>query len=216
MEKRIISITGTSFFYVKTDFVRIQFDVRVVRKIYEKALSELTEKVNSIIGIIINNGFNKNNLKTSNFDIQKETKYDSKKQESYFIGYRATENLSISFEIDNKKISSILNDIWKMISDVDFNVSFYCSNPNTYENQLIELAVKDAKEKAELITKAVGVKLLKITKIDYSFSEIHIENTFDYEFSPKEICCESSINMPEMDPEDTKLKKSINIEWEIE
>lgn len=217
MEKRIISITGTSFLNVKTDFVRISFNVKVINRLYESALAFLSVKVSNIVDIIIKNGFLKEDLKTSNFKIKRETKYNDYKKEYVFAGYSASEDLNISFEIDNKKINDILNDIYKTINDVDFNISFFCSDPSKYENQLIELAVSDAKEKAELITKAAGVKLLQIVNIDYSFSQIHIESSFDYDLAPRAYCSEESeIKMPDMDPEDTQLKKTINIQWEIE
>lgn len=217
MNKRTIVITGTSTLNVKTDYVKIQFDIDKKDCVYEKTLSLLTEQVNKITQIITDNGFSKNDLKTSNFNIEKDTKYDKKKQEYYFVGYRARETLSLSFPIDNKRINSILASIWAEIKDVEFNISFYCFNPNKYENQLIKSAVEDAKEKAVLIAETIGVKLKRIEKIDYSFSEIHIEDTLAYDFSPKMCCAETLIgSLPDMEPEDTKLNKSITIVWEIE
>lgn len=76
MNKRTIVITGTSTLNVKTDYVKIQFDIDKKDCVYEKTLSLLTEQVNKITQIITDNGFSKNDLKTSNFNIEKDTKYD--------------------------------------------------------------------------------------------------------------------------------------------
>ena len=217
MTNKTIVITGTSNLNVKTDYVRINFDIDKKDLSYEKTLLLLTEQISAITNIVMKNGFAKNDLKTTNFNIEKDTKYDNRTKEYRFVGYRAQETLNLSFPINNKKINSILQDIWTEVKDVEFNISFYCNNPNKYENELIKLAVEDAKQKASLITGTIGVKLKQIERIDYSFSEIHVDNTLEYDLAP-EICCQETTigGIPDMDPEDTKLNKSITIVWEIE
>lgn len=217
MSDRTIVITGTSSLSVKTDYVRIQFDIDKRNLSYEKTLLILTEQINKILEVVQRNGFSKGDLKTSNFNIEKDSKYDKKKESYYFVGYRAKETLILSFPIDNKKINCILSDICTEIKDVEFNISFYCHNPNKYENELIKTAVEDAKEKAVLITEAIGVKLKEIERIDYSFSEIHIDNTLEYDFSSN-ICGQEPVigGLPDMEPEDTILKKTITMVWRIE
>lgn len=217
MSDRTIAITGTSSLSVKTDYIRIQFDIDKRDLSYEKTLLMLTEQINKIVEVVQRNGFSKDDLKTSDFNIEKDTKYDKKKGECYFVGYRAKETLFLSFPVDNKKINSILTSIWTEVQNVEFNISFYCNNPTKYENELIKIAVEDAKEKAVLITEAIGVKLKQIERIDYSFSEIHIDNTLEYALSSN-ICGQESVigSLPDMEPEDTILKKSITIVWEIE
>ena len=217
MNNRTIVITGTSTLNVKTDYVKIKFDIDKKDLSYEKTLLLLTEQIDAITKIVLKNGFTKNDLKTTDFNVEKDTKYDNKSKEYHFVGYMARETLNLSFPIDNKKINSILHDVCAEIKDVDFNISFYCYNPNKYENELIKLTVEDAKQKALLITDTIGVKLKQIERIDYSFSEVHIDNSLEYDLAP-EICCqETTIGViPDMEPEDTKLNKSITIVWEIE
>ena len=212
MEKRTIVITGTSTLNVKTDYINIRFHIDKLDISYKKSLSLLTEQVSKITDILYKEGFLKEDLKTSDFNIRKDTRYDDKKKQYVFLGYRVTETLTLSFPIDNQKINSILSEIWKELNNIEFDISFSCHNPNKYEDQLIKLAAKDAKEKAELISESLGVKLKQIARIDYSFSQVHIEHTLDFCYDP-----EGSVgSLPDMNPEDTNLNKTITVVWEIE
>lgn len=217
MSDRTIVITGTSSLTVETDYVRIQFDIDKRDLLYEKTLLMLSEQISKIVEVIQRNGFSKGDLKTSDFNIEKDSKYDKKKDAYYFVGYRARETLSLSFPIDNKKINSILANIWTEVKDAEFNISFYCHNPTKYENELIKIAVEDAREKAVLITETIGVKLKQIERIDYSFSEIRIDDILKYDF-PLSVCGQETAigSLPDMEPEDTVLKKTITIVWRIE
>ena len=74
MSDRTIVITGTSTLSVKTDYVRIQFYIDKRNLSYEKTLLMLTEEINKILEVVQQNGFSKDDLKTSNFNIEKDSK----------------------------------------------------------------------------------------------------------------------------------------------
>lgn len=218
MERRTIAITGKSTLNVKTDYVKIRFEINEIDLSYENTMSLLTKKAMRIKDVILKCGFKEEDLKTSDFSIDKSTRYNDKSKKLIFLGYRAQENLNIAFPIDNDKINLILNGIWKEVQEVDFNISFFCDNPNKYENQLIQMATKDAKEKATMIADALGVKLANVERVDFSFSEIHIENELEYDLNYN-VCCDAAPSykaLPDMNPQDTKLEKHITIIWEIE
>jgi uncharacterized protein YggE len=103
MEKRTIVITGTSTLNVKTDYINIRFHIDKLDISYKKSLSLLTEQVSKITDILYKEGFSKEDLKTSDFNIRKDTRYDDKKKQYVFLGYRVTETLTLSFPIDNQK-----------------------------------------------------------------------------------------------------------------
>jgi len=67
MSDRTIVITGTSTLSVKTDYVRIQFDIDKRNLSYEKTLLMLTDEINKILEVVQRNGFSKGDLKTSKF-----------------------------------------------------------------------------------------------------------------------------------------------------
>ena len=81
MNNRTIVITGTSTLNVKTDYVKIKFDIDKKDLSYEKTLLLLTEQIDAITKIVLKNGFTKNDLKTTDFNVEKDTKYDNKSKE---------------------------------------------------------------------------------------------------------------------------------------
>jgi uncharacterized protein YggE len=82
---------------------------------------------------------------------------------------------------------------------------------------LLELAIKDAKEKAELLTRASGVKLCEILNIDYSWVNVTIESD-DMKFcNPMvlEDCVCGSYDV-DFEPEDISTSDSVRISFRIE
>lgn len=214
-KKRKITISGISKLKVLTDYIRISFVMKSSGKTYNLAFEALAAQANKLKTILNKNELNEG-LKTSEFSINKITKFNEKIKEYCFVAYEATQEWFISLEVNNNKLNELLNDISISIKDLDFNISYFCNNPNRYENELIELAIKDSIDKANLICNSTGLKLGLILNINYSYSVIHIENEIEYSLQGNEMCTISDcISMPDVLPEDTELQKKIDIVWEI-
>ena len=80
------------------------------------------------------------------------------------------------------------------------------------------LAVKDAKEKASLLTNEAGVKLCEILDIDYSWINVTFE-TDDMKFcqpSMLEDCNAIKAYDVDFEPEDVQTSDSVRITFRIE
>jgi len=85
------------------------------------------------------------------------------------------------------------------------------------KNQLLAKAVEDSNTKAEILTKAAGVKLGKVININYSWGEINIySEPLRYD---KAILCEESAcnydNSLDINPEDLDISDTVTVVWEI-
>ena len=92
------------------------------------------------------------------------------------------------------------------------------STVETIKNQLLEIAIKDAAKKAELLTRASGVKLCEILDIDYSWINVTLESD-DMKFCKPmafEDCCESQAYDVDFEPDDICASDSVRITFRIE
>ena len=88
----------------------------------------------------------------------------------------------------------------------------------TIKNQLLELAIKDAKKKAEILTSASGVELCEILDIDYSWINVTFESE-DMKFCKPmalEDCCASAAYDVDFEPDDISTSDSARITFRIE
>lgn len=85
---------------------------------------------------------------------------------------------------------------------------------NKIKNSLLEKAVEDSKNKAEILSKAAGVSLGKIKNINYSWGELEIYSRPIQDFELMKSDTVESYDM-DIEADDIDLEDSVTIEWEI-
>ena len=100
----------------------------------------------------------------------------------------------------------------------EIRISYFCSDVESIKNQLLELAIKDAKKKAELLTSASGVKLCEILDIDYSWINVTLESDNMRFCEPMvlEECCTKGAYNVDFEPDDISTSDSVRITFRIE
>lgn len=62
---------------------------------------------------------------------------------------------------------------------------FYCLDPSAVNKELLKSATVNAREKAEILCEASGVKLGELLTIDYNWGELNIISHTDYMMEEK-------------------------------
>lgn len=218
---RTIKVTGKSKIQALPDFTKISLTITATLPEYDKCLAKSVEDMNTIVECIKQFGFERKELKTSNFEINRKTegyrdKYNDWKYR--FIGYEYTQDLNFSFQNDNKRLGQILYALAHLSIIPEIRISYFCSDVEIIKNQLLELAIQDAKTKAELLTSAAGVKLCEILDIDYSWISVTFESE-DMKFcQPTGAAdfCESASYDVDFEPDDIDTSDSVRITFRIE
>ena len=218
---RTIKVTGKSNVQASPDYTRISLTISDTLKEYDACLAKSVEDMNIIVECIKGFGFERNELKTSSFEIERKTEgYRDKKDDwKYrFVGYEYTENLNFTFKNDNERLGKILFALAHLSIIPEINISYFCSDMEIVKNQLLELAIKDAKKKAELLTSASGVKLCEILDIDYSWINITLESDNMKFCQPMvlEDCCADAAYDVDFEPADISTSDSVRITFRIE
>jgi uncharacterized protein YggE len=217
MKERVIRVKGKGTVSMSPDCIEIEINLSEKYITYEQSMEAAAESLEEIRKALKPLGFDKKDIKTTKFNIN--SKFDSKRNKAgdyvrYFVGYIYTNELSIEFDNDNKKLGKVLYALSKCGSKPEFSIKYKMKDYSNMKELLLERSVADAKKKALIISKAAGVTLGEIINIDYSWSDINIyhEDNVLYESMS---CCESSIETIDLQAEDLSTSDTVTVVWEI-
>jgi len=215
MERTLI-ITGIGKLSVNPDLVIIRFPLETQNFNYAIAVDDLNRLVNLLRDMIEPLGLDRKELKTQDFRVVKDTKYNKTNGLYEFIGFTARHSLILEIPMDNSLTNKIITSIIKLDSRIEFKISFGIKDKESCLQSLIENAIKNAKEKATIIAKTSDVTLREILNINYSFSDIlfHSDTDLFYDSDCNSEVCEKS--MPDINPSDIEMNENITITWRIE
>lgn len=217
MEKTI-TVKGTGNISVQPDLTIVTLTLKSLDRDYEKAMQYASEKLAALQDALSKIGFGKSDLKTTGFNVN--TEYESIRDKngnykSVFEGYSCVQGLKIEFDFDTKVLSKVLSAIAACISEPQLNIRFSVKDKAAVNEALLESAAANAKKKAEILTKASGVKLGELISINYSWAELDVYSDTRYDMEEKCMCAEASIAM-DITPDDIGVGDSATFVWTIE
>lgn len=219
---RTITVTGIGTASAKPDYIEITMDIEAVNKDYEKALAESSKAINKLQNAVVFCGYKKEDLKTVRFNI--DTRYRSSRDRkgdyvSVFEGYVSEYKLKLSFDFDNKKLTTVISELARSGVNPEINIMFTVKNPGLIKDELLINATENARAKAEILCKASGNSLGDILSINYSWGQINVFSDTKYKMMDDcmlvpgaPMCTEYS---PEIELEDIKVSDSVTFVWEI-
>lgn len=165
-----IWVSGQGRMSVAPDVSLIYLGVEVEAATVEEAQAEAAEAMTDVINSLTQNGVDEADIQTQNYSIY--TVYDWNDDGRKLVGYRVTNTVEAKIKTISET-GEIIDDAVKAggnyirVNSVAFTVDDYTQ----YYSQVRELAVEDAKNKAEELAELNGVTLGKVTYItEGSFS----------------------------------------------
>lgn len=153
---RTITIKGTGKVSVKPDLIIITMRLESHDNNYEKTMKLAAESVNNLQNAIVNAGFNKADLKTTNFNIR--THYESYRDKdnnykSRFDGYICEQGLKLEFDFNTGILSKVLSAIGKAPVEPNLNIQFSVKDKDAVSEELLVRAAENAKRKRRFLLK---------------------------------------------------------------
>lgn len=192
---------------IKPDQVTMYLNFYLKKDDYEKVLEEGLAMVYNFFNILINKyNFQKEDLKTSNFTIVKETKYNEETKSFEDDGFSFNQNVELTFDYNLKLLSSLVEELAKYNYPINYSFSFGIKDIEQYRNELLTEAYKDALDKASIIANAAGKKVTDTLKVDnqnnnmvpFEMARLNVSNTisetFERIFTPKDILLEENLS----------------------
>ncbi len=218
---RTIRITGRGQIKVHPDMTRITMTMEGITPEYAETLRRSSEDTETLKGVLEPFGFSRTDLKTLRFDVSPE--FESYRQMGTYkqrlTGYRYEHVLKLEFASDNARLGKILYALSGCALRPRFQISYTVKDPEAAKNELLGKAVRDAREKADVLTGAAGVSLKEIQSVDYSWGEIRFEcSPMNRELRMDDtLCAPSAAESFAMDiePDDIDVTDTVTVVWEI-
>jgi len=198
------------------------FNVRisVTDSNYTKCGDLALKEADKIAKEFTKNGIDKDLIKTQNYSIREIRERDYTTNKQVFKGYRAEIPVIIKTHIDYDK-NDLIFEIIKNNFGSNFNLNFALTPKQTdkVKEELIALAVEDAKQKAKVVAESADLKLGSISKIQYGEPRLirSFSNT-SYDLQKESVMIRGASAMggtSVLNPSEIEMRTQIVISWRI-
>lgn len=166
-QPHVITVVGESRIPHSTQIASFTAGVSVTNRDRDQAINQVNEKINSIIKEVKSFGVDENDIKTQNISVyqKQETFYDQEGRPQTRAGEWVVSNQVVIKLRDINEAGRLAELLAKSGATDVYGPSFSLGENKELENQLIDEAIADAREKAELIAKSSGRKLGRIINV---------------------------------------------------
>ena len=219
LKDNVLKIKGNAILHQVPEIMYVNIPIGVSDSLYENCSIKLSKIHKILEGRLVKNGIKESNIKTDNLSVGEKIKWT--KEGRVQDGYQGSVSMKLEMRYSLKKLSIVINTLKDKEFNFGYDISFGLSEEQKSKTleKSIELAIDDAKMKAQIIAKKMDIKLLEIKEINFGYSS---ENFDILTLEDEAVFCvmgeeeadeEISINIS---PEKIKIAKSINVIWKIE
>lgn len=218
MDEKLITVTGRGGIHVEPDVTRVELTLESLHDTYDEAYAQGKDNTSRLADIMNEVGLDKSLPKTTHFDIDKKTQNEYDKYKNYvgekFIGFALDHRVKIDLGMDKTLLGKIVKLIGQHLKQAEINIGYTVKDARPAQLKMLERAVKDAKEKAEVMAKAVGCTLGLVKDINYSVQELHIYSQARQIHGADEACCCEPESL-DITPDDLAAQDNVTVVWYI-
>jgi uncharacterized protein YggE len=206
-----IWVDGQGIVSVTPDIATLSLGVSAQSAKVADAQSQAADAMTKVIAALTSNGIDPKDIQTQNYNIQQQTRYDNTTQQSVITGYQVSNMVSVKIRTI-AKTGSIIDAVAAAGGDLTRvnGVNFSVDQPAQYQVQARQLAMNDAKSKADQLAKLAGVTLGRPTYISESTSTPPTPV-----FAPKTLAAGASSTTP-ISPGETDITVNVQVSYAIQ
>ncbi len=213
-------VKGVGRVLAKPDYVVIKLDLESKKLEYNESIVAEAEKINALTKALVRLGFEKDCLKTTDFNVSTQYRYEEDEHENskrIFDGYVVSHELKLFFDFDTDQLSKVLKAISTCPADPTMHVKFTLKDTTAVNEEMLRSATENAKRKAQVLCDAAGVKLGELVDINYSWGEIDFYSPTSMYNDEYELKRFALMSAPVVDftPDDIDVSDSATFVWEI-
>lgn len=215
-----IIVEGKSSVKMEPEIITFNINLSVKDTNYTQCAELALQKIEGVKSEFIKNGIDEKLIKTTNYSIREEREHDRNSGKQIFVGYRADIPVLIKTEVNNPLNDQIF-EIIKTNFQADFRLNFELSpvQIEMIKKELIQLAVKDAKSKAEILAESAEVELGEISKIQYGEPQSvrnFTRSNYELRNSITLAGMSTKAGITTLTPPKSEMRTSVMIAWDIE
>ena len=160
---KVITVVGRGEAKGKPDQARVNVGVDIFEAEVSQAVEKNEATIQAIMEALSSLGIAQEDIQTSNYSLYAEQKYGDQGAEG-ISGYRVSNQVSVTIR-DIERVSEVLEAVIKAGANNIYGVEFTVSDPGTLEAEARELAMENARARAEELARLGGVNLGEIVVI---------------------------------------------------
>ena len=166
----LFQVTGTGKVSEAPDSATVSFGTTKTASTIADAQNQTNTATQAILSALRGQGIEEKNIKTTNYSVNPNYDFTSGRQS--ITGYTVTQNIDVTIQ-PIEKVNAVLDILTANGANIVGQVSFTFSDSKKQqlENKARELAVKEAKTKAEGLANAAGIRLGKIVDVSEQTNE---------------------------------------------
>jgi hypothetical protein len=169
---RLISVTGEALLQVKPDMAAITFGVQTQAATAQDAQKDNAGRMTAVINALVAKGIAKDDIQTSNFSLHPVYEWQGERDsKQVLVGYRCSNNVIVRLK-DIANIGPVIDAATEAGANNIGGISFGLLDPKPQQDALLAEAVKNAREKAEIMAKAAGVNIISVYTISDGYSNV--------------------------------------------
>jgi uncharacterized protein len=207
---RTITASGEGAIEAVPDVAYVNIAVITEGTELSKVQSENAEKMTKVIESLTQLGIKKEEIKTRNYNVNPKYEWNKDTGKSSIVGYTVSNALEVTIN-DISITGTVLDEVVTNGSNSINSIRFGLKNETELYNQALELAVKDAKAKAEAMGKGLGVINIQPLRI----TEASNRNTPVY-YDRGAVSMEAAKASTPISEGELKVKASVSVEFSFE
>lgn len=216
---KTITVKGIGRVTARPDYVVLSMALETKDMDYGKAMSGAALHLEDLNRALTGVGFGKDDLKTTNFNVN--TSYTNVRKpsgefEHIFDGYVVRHNLKLAFDFDMARLAETLSAVTGCLSNPDLSVSFTVKDPSSINEEMLRSAAANAREKAEVLCQAAGVRLGELLAIDYNWEELNVVSNTRYALAEDCLAAPGMMKSMNIQPDDIDVTDTAAFVWAIE
>ncbi len=167
-----IDIAGQGIAFAIPDIASVSFTVQKKAATVKDAQAAVTEKTNAAVKFLKDSGVAEKDIQTTNYSAYPEYDYCSggdcaKRNEPKLLGYDVSQTITVKVRT-TQNTGKIIDGLGALGVTGLSGPEFTLDNPDAINAQARTKAIADAKQKAEVLSRQLGVRLVRIVRFSES------------------------------------------------
>jgi hypothetical protein len=175
------------------------------------AETAITQTNNAILDAMTQLGIQKENIETTQFNVQPSYSYESGQRE--IVGYNGTAQVKITAE-EEGQIEEVIQAATNAGANEILDTQFEIGDISQYREQARDKAIEDAKQQAEKLSSELGIRLGKVTNFVESQPQTPYQ-PYARGFGAADMAVAESAPRPEIEAGSQEVTSTVTLFFEI-
>lgn len=213
---KTLEVVGTAKISITPDVGVLNINVNQIDSLFSSAINGLNRKSKNITDQLKEIGFEQSAIKTRDFDVEKNQVY--RNNQRIDSGYVARQQIQLEFKNNKDNITKILTQFSNSSTAFNLNFGFKLSETlrEKVQEQIIELATRDAFRKAKILSDASGIEIGEVRTINYGYMANGAMQLFKNDNALYEVVLRGSNTISEgFTPSDKTYTDNVLVIWNL-